>query len=153
MTIFLVQHGKSVPKEEDPNRPLSIIGVQEVEEIAAQLKNYCTNLEVIYHTSKSRAAQTAEIFQKHVNATEGMHKTEGMNPMDDVEFFARNSIKTDLALYVGHLPFMEKLAALLVTGDKEKTVFKFQNAGVVKLEYSDEKDYWFISGALLPRPI
>jgi len=103
MTIYLVQHGKSVPKEEDPTRPLSTIGVQEVEEIAAQLKNYCTKLEVIYHTSKSRAAQTAEILQRHVNATEGTHEIESMNPMDSVQLFARNAIKTDLALYYRNL--------------------------------------------------
>ncbi len=153
MTIYLVQHGKSVAKEEDPNRPLSITGVREVEEIAAQLKNYCTDLEIIYHTSKSRAAQTAEILQRHVNAAKGIHETEGMNPTDDVHLFARNAIKTDRAMYVGHLPFMEKLVAFLVTGDEEKTVFKFQNTGVVRLEYSSEKDHWIISGALLPRPL
>ena len=96
MTIFLVQHGKSVPKEEDPDRPLSGVGVQQVEEVAAQLKEYNINLEAIFHTSKPRAIQTAEIIYIHVNAAQGMKEIEGMNPKDDVRLFAKNITKTNM---------------------------------------------------------
>jgi len=37
MNIYLVQHGKPVPKEEDPERPLSAQGKEDVEKIASKL--------------------------------------------------------------------------------------------------------------------
>ena len=153
MTIYLVQHGKSVPKEEDSDRPLSTIGVQEVKEIAIRLKEYNISLKSIHHTNKLRAVQTAEILQKYLNTPQGIIETKGMNPNDNVRLFAKDIYRIDHAMYVGHLPFMEKLVSYLVTGDDGKTVFKFQNAGIVKLRFSDEEKYWYISGALLPQPI
>jgi phosphohistidine phosphatase len=152
MTIYLVQHGKSVPKEEDPDRPLSTVGIQEVEEIASRIKEYSFSLQSIHHTNILRALQTAEILQKYLNAPEGMVETKGMNPNDNVLLFAKDIYKTDHAMYVGHLPFMEKLVSYLVTGDDGKIIFKFQNAGIVKLQFSDDGKYWYISGALMPQP-
>jgi phosphohistidine phosphatase len=45
LTIYLVQHGKSVSKEEDPDRPLSDIGNEEVKKIASGLKEYNISIE------------------------------------------------------------------------------------------------------------
>ena len=153
LTIYLVQHGKSVSKEEDPDRPLSDIGAEEVKKIAIQLKEYNPRLNSIYQTNKLRAVQTAEILQRYLNASQGTKEITGMNPNDDVQLFAAKIDKVKDAMYVGHLPFMEKLVSFLTTGDDSKGIVKFQNAGVVKLQYFDEKDSWFITGTLLPRPV
>jgi phosphohistidine phosphatase len=153
MTIYLVQHGISVPKEEDPDRPLSDIGAEEVEKIASGLKEYNIRLNSIFHSNKLRAVQTAEILQRYLNASQGTKKITGMNPIDDVRLFATNIDKVEDAMYVGHLPFMEKLISFLTTGDDSKGIFKFQKAGVVKLQYFDEEESWFITGTLLPRPV
>jgi phosphohistidine phosphatase len=153
MTVYFVQHGKSVPKEENPDRPLSDIGAQEVAQIANRLKESNVKLNVIFHTEKLRAVQTAEIINNHLNALQGIKETSGMNPKDDVRLFAKKIEKFEDAMYVGHLPFLEKLISFLITGDDGKVVFKFQNAGVVKIQYSAEDDYWYISGTLLPKPI
>ena len=153
MTIYLVQHGKSVPKEEDPDRPLSDIGAEEVEKIASGLKEYNISVNSILHSNKLRAVQTAEILQKYLNALQGTNVMAGMNPNDDIRMFAANIDKVEDVMYVGHLPFMEKLVSFLTTGDDSKGIFKFQNAGVVKLQYFDEEESWFITGTLLPRPV
>ena len=153
MTIYLVQHGKSVPKEEDPDRPLSDIGDEEVEKIASGLKEYNISVNSIFHSNKLRAVQTAEILQKYLNALQGTNEMTGMNPNDDIRLFAENIDKVEDAMYVGHLPFMEKLVSFLITGDDSKGIFKFQNAGVVKLQYFNEEQSWFITGTLLPRPV
>ena len=153
MTIYLVQHGKSVSKEEDPDRPLSDIGSEEVEKIASGLKEYNISVNSIFHSNKLRAVQTAEILQKYLNALQGTNVMAGMNPNDDIRMFAANIDKVEDVMYVGHLPFMEKLVSFLTTGDDSKGIFKFQNAGVVKLQYFDEEESWFITGTLLPRPV
>ena len=153
LTIFLVQHGKSVSKEENPDRPLSEIGSKEVKRMAIQLKEYTPRLNCIYHSNKLRAVQTAKIIKQYVQSSQGTKEISGMNPNDDVQLFSLNIHKIDNAMYVGHLPFMEKLVSFLTTGDDCKGIFKFQNAGIVKLQYFDEENSWFITGALLPKPV
>jgi phosphohistidine phosphatase len=53
-------------------------------------------------------------------------------------------------MLVGHLPFMERLASLLVFGDPARLVVKFQNAGIVALD-QDSAGRWFVRWALMPR--
>lgn len=153
MTVYLVQHGRSVPQEEDPQRPLSQNGRQEVEKIARGLKKYDLKISKICHSGKVRAIQTAHILQQQLNTPQGTIELEGMKPNDDVRLFAENIARVDNVMYVGHLPFMEKLVSYLVTGDEGKMIFKFQNAGIIKLQYSDDTRHWFIAGSFLPRPV
>jgi phosphohistidine phosphatase len=46
-------------------------------------------------------------------------------------------ININHALYVGHLPHLEKLATYLVTGNENDNIIKFQNSAVLCLEKSD----------------
>jgi phosphohistidine phosphatase len=56
---------------------------------------------------------------------------------------------TDLML-VGHLPFMERLTAWLITGSIEPPVIKFQNGGIVCLEDNPDPGSWVIAWSLMP---
>ena len=56
----------------------------------------------------------------------------------------------DDLMLVGHLPFMERLTAYLVTGTVEKLVFKFQNGGIVCLDMDQTERSWFIKWTLMP---
>ena len=152
MSIYLVQHGKSLSKEEDPNRPLSDIGIQEVKDIAKKLNEYDISLNEIFHSNKLRAKQTAEIFQQFLNPPSGIVEISGINPKDDVHSFAKNLSKTMDIMYVGHLPFMVRLVSFLITGDESKKVIVFQNAGIVTLRYIDEEG-WVIVGTLFPKAV
>jgi len=51
---------------------------------------------------------------------------------------------------VGHLPFMERLTAYLITGSMERPVFKFQNSGIVCLDKPPNIMAWVIKWALMP---
>ena len=75
---------------------------------------------------------------------------DGLAPMDDVISFGQAlDCKADI-MYVGHLPFMEKLTGSLTAGDEELTVLKFQNGGIVCLDQTPE-GIWFIKWALMPQ--
>ena len=52
-------------------------------------------------------------------------------------------------MLVGHLPFLSRLASYLVTGDPERPIFQFQNAGIVCLSRTGEG--WAIKWSLSPR--
>jgi len=128
MALFLVQHGKSLPKEKDPNKGLSEGGIHETERIAQVAKGYGVHVSGIAHSGKTRARQTADIFASALRPEGGLQEISGLNPLDDVTAIAIDS--TEDRMLVGHLPFMERLTAYLITGSIERPVFKFQTAGI-----------------------
>lgn len=153
MPIFLVQHGLSLPKTVDPEKGLSEQGIAEVTRIAASAKKYGVQIAEIIHSGKKRARQTAEIFAAELLQKGGVKEGLGMKPLDDVTQFA-NSIDTKKwVMYVGHLPFMERLTAYLVTGSSRQPVFRFQNSGVVCLNQNPDTKFWVITWSLMPKII
>ena len=117
MSIYIVQHGKSLSKEVDPKRRLSEEGKSEVKRISEVAKGYHINVSEIKHSGKQRARETAEIFGEALNPTNGVGEISGINPMDDIAPFAEQVNSQHNIMYVGHLPFMERLVSFLITGD------------------------------------
>lgn len=150
MALFLVQHGKSLPKEVDPDRGLSQEGISDAERIAVVAKGYNVHVSDIRHSGKKRALQTAEIFATALKPEGGIRKISGINPSDDVKAFSETIENKDNIMLVGHLPFMEKLTSYLITGSSEKPVFKFQNGGIVCLDKYPGTKGWVIRWSLMP---
>ena len=151
MSIYLVQHGLSLPKDMDPEKGLSADGQADVERIAGVARGYGIHVVQIVHSGKKRARQTAEIFAKYLNPAQGVTQREGLNPLDDVTAFASTLDTLSEIMYVGHLPFMERLAAFLLTGSHQKPVFKFQNGGIISLYKDTDLGSWVIKWALMPK--
>jgi phosphohistidine phosphatase len=150
MPLYFVQHGKSLPKEIDPEQGLSKEGIAEVERIAQLARGYHVKVGEIRHSTKERARQTAALFQKALGLQGPCRVMEGLGPMDDVEAIAAKILDEQNLMLVGHLPFMERLASYLITGSIEKKVFKFQNGGIVCLDRDPESGDWFIKWTLVP---
>ena len=150
MALYLVQHGKSLPKDVDPQQGISQEGRADVDRIAAVSYSYGIRVAKIVHSGKLRALQTAEIIATVFDISDKMTARNGLKPLDDVAVFAATVKPEDDLMVVGHLPFMEKLTAYLVVGDKEKTVFKFQNGGIVCLDKGVENRTWYIKWTLMP---
>ena len=138
MPMYFIQHGKAVPKEIDPDRPLSDEGREEVERLAAYLRRTGVAVKQIYHSGKTRARQTAELFEKQIGFGR-MVERPGMNPLDSVAEFAQD-LEED-AMYVGHLPFMEKLVSYLTAGDEDAGVVAFSCGGVVCIAHEEGKHH------------
>ena len=150
MSLFLVQHGQSLPAGIDPDKGLSEAGVAEVKHIARVAKGYGIPVQCIRHSGKKRARQTAEIFASALGPVSDVQEISGLNPMDDVADFAGTLEGRDNHMLVGHLPFMERLTAYLITGSIDKPVFKFQNGGIVCLDKDPNTHSWVIKWALMP---
>jgi phosphohistidine phosphatase len=150
MALYLVQHGQSLPKDVDPDQGLSEKGVAETERIAEVAKNYHINVGKILHSVKTRARKTAGILASALNPAESLKEVEGLKPMDDVAAFAASLNPDTNTLLVGHLPFMERMTAYLVTGSIDKPVLKFQNSGSVCLDKDPETGSWVIVWTLMP---
>jgi phosphohistidine phosphatase len=151
MALYLVQHGKSLPKDQDEEQGLSHEGAADVERIAGVAKHYGVRVCSIQHSGKKRAQQTADILAVALRPDKGVHVRRGIDPLDDVTPVAGDLHRADDLMLVGHLPFMERLTAFLITGTVERLVFKFQNGGIVCLDMDPEERFWFIKWTLMPR--
>jgi phosphohistidine phosphatase len=153
MRVYLMQHGKPVPKEEDPDRPLSDQGRGDVARVAENLRKSGVKVQEAFHSGKTRARQTAQIMVSQLNP--GLEVTEraGLSPMDDVKEIGTEikGAEKDL-LIAGHLPHLGKLASLLVAGDEGVPVVRFQQGGVVCLE-KDEEGGWSVAWMVVPEII
>ena len=150
MAIYLVQHGKCLSKEQDPEKGISKTGAEETERIAQVAAGYKVNVNRIIHSEKKRALQTADIFSRLLTPAEGVEKGEGLKPLEDVTVWAPKLASSENLMLVGHQPFMEKLTGLLTTGSEDMIPFKFQNSGIVCLDRHADSNKWFIQWSLMP---
>jgi len=150
MALYLIQHGKSLPKDQDPDQGLSEEGIAETERMANLAKDHGVMVSQIRHSLKTRARQTAEIFARTLNPKQGIQETSGIKPLDDVAAYAAKIDPDENVILVGHLPFMERMTSYLITGSIDLTVFKFQNSGIVCLHKDAETQGWAILWALMP---
>lgn len=153
MFVYLVQHADPKSKDIDPDRHLTEKGINDIEKVGAFAKAAGVKVDVIWHSGKTRAAQTAEILAKNVIGEEGVFQHDGLAPNDDPE-----TIKKELAesekntMIVGHLPFLGKLAASLLTDNDSLSIVTFQQGGIVCLE-RDEDKRWHIAWMIVPEII
>ncbi|UCC97440.1 MAG: phosphohistidine phosphatase SixA [Phycisphaerales bacterium] len=153
MRLYLVQHAQATSKDANPKRPLTEQGRRDAEKVAAFAKPLGLCVDYVWHSGKTRAAQTAEILAPVVQVTEETAGRDGLAPNDDVKAF-RDDIEAaqrDVML-VGHLPFLSKLASLLLTGSESAEPVAFRQAGIVCLEYSDTSRWqlvWMVTPEIL----
>ena len=150
MALFLVQHGKNLKKDVDPEQPLSDEGIADVKRIAETAANYNVKIDEIRHSGKKRALQTAEIFADYLQVSGGANEMAGIKALDAVEPIAKGVDTNKNIMLVGHLPFMERLTSLITAGNPDITVMKFQNGGIVCLDQVDDTGNWAIKWTLMP---
>lgn len=150
MALYLIQHGKSLPKDQDPDQGLSEEGVNETERMARLAQDYGVNASQIRHSVKTRARQTAEIFAIALKPQNDTQEINGIKAMDDVATYAAKIDPDENVMLVGHLPFMERMTSYLITGTIDQPVIKFQNSGIVCLDKDPETQSWVIKWTLMP---
>ena len=149
MTLFLVQHGEAKPETEDPERSLTERGAEIAERMAQWAARTGIRVDEIRHSGKRRAEQTATIFANHLNPSRGMIAVQGLTPLDSVNTVAASLYgEQDLIMFVGHLPHLSRLVGMLVTGNPDKVVVRFRNAGIVCL--TQEEGEWAIDWVVQP---
>ena len=151
MRCYLVQHGKSQSKAEDPSRSLTKEGIVESTRASEFLSHIGLSVSLIQHSGKARAQQTATILARGVRGRSEQIK--GLAPLDDPELMADllGGTAHDVML-VGHLPHLEGLASILLTGRADQKPVRFQNSGVLCLERNEDKTWslvWLITPELV----
>lgn len=149
MKVYLVQHAEPKPKDEDPERPLSEKGQDDLKKMTSFLEGKNIKVSSIMHSGKLRAMQTAEILSEAIESPGGVEETEGLKAKDDPGVWGNKLQKEgEDVMLVGHLPHMGKLAGLLIADDPEKDVISFKMGGVVCL--GNDEGYWSVQWMVTP---
>jgi phosphohistidine phosphatase len=157
--VYLVQHGRAVPEEKDAERPLSDAGRAEVERVANHLADgldqaIAIPIVEVHHSGKLRAQQTAEILGRRIAPKATLRATDGLSPNDDPRIIAdrldARRAERSAAMFVGHLPHLQRLAGLLITGDANARPIRMRNAGVVRLSWDQ---HWGVDWVVWPELI
>jgi phosphohistidine phosphatase len=154
MQLYLVQHAKAVPKEQDPQRPLSEEGRKEATRVADFIRPLALSVDQLWHSGRLRAVQTAEIYASVVRLGEGPATHGGLAPKDNAAPLRDElAVATDETMIVGHMPFVSRLASLLLTSYETPPIVSFMNAGIVCLERTPDNAWqvrWAITPEMLP---
>jgi phosphohistidine phosphatase len=155
MILYLMQHAQAVPGEVDSQRPLSPEGRATIARLAARVARLSLPIEHIYHSSKLRARQTAEVLAAALHLESKVEELEGLNPKDRAEPLARwlrveTQKETGGIVLVSHLPLLDRLASLLVTGDEDRGVVVIQYAALTALTPKGDGKHFAVQWILTP---
>jgi phosphohistidine phosphatase len=150
MFLYLVQHGEAKREEDDPQRGLTDKGFKDVARTALYAQKLGLVVSAIHHSGKTRALQTAQVLADYLRPGKGISQAGGLAPMDDPgEWAGRIAGMNEDLMLVGHLPYMAKLAGLLLCGDKERTPVDFKMGGIACLRRFDD-GHWAVEWMIMP---
>ena len=151
MKVYLVQHGEAQPKAVDADRRLTDDGQHAVARVAAFAQQAGIEVFQIRHSGKNRAEETAAIWAGHLAPPGGVVAQPGLAPKDDVRPIAEllNREMRPL-MFVGHRPFLDRLAGLLLAGDPDCRAVRLQKGGIVCLARDPKSWTWSVVWAITP---
>jgi phosphohistidine phosphatase len=148
----LVQHGEAKSEKEDPERPLTDKGREEVLKVASHISELGIKVSQIIHSGRLRARQTAEIFDQYLHPVYGTEEQSGLSPLDDPQKTKAWIEKAkEPLMIVGHLPHLNHLLASLILNDPRKEIVSFRMGGIVCL--TDTEGKWRIRWMLTPEVV
>ena len=149
MNLYLVQHGEARSETEDPERSLTDVGRDEVGRVARAAARIGISPLCIFHSGKTRACQTAEVMAETLSPPRGVEERKGLGPNDTVLPWREHLETTaeDLMI-VSHLPFLDRLSSLLLSGNEGKGIIRFRYGAVVCLERTNGS--WRVRWILTP---
>jgi phosphohistidine phosphatase len=137
MEIYVMQHGPSLSKDQDPEEPLSLEGQAQISVAAGAAVKMGLRFDVVIASVKKRSKQTAEIVAGAMGfPTEKIvetQKVKAMTPPEETVDFLRQFEDSQSIFIAGHLPSLAKLASYLLTG-KENVSIHFLMGGLGRID-------------------
>jgi phosphohistidine phosphatase len=139
--LSLVHHGEAVGPDVDPRRPLSPRGRDTVERLAGVAAERGVHPDVVWHSGKLRARQTAEAFWRACNPLAEFSATRDLQPDDPPEWIReRFRGETREILIAGHFTHLPRLLGVLLGPDGAAAQFPLH--GIVTLVSENEGEKW-----------
>ncbi|MBI2883943.1 MAG: phosphohistidine phosphatase SixA [Candidatus Methylomirabilis oxyfera] len=131
---YLVRHGGSKSEREDPAKPLSDHGREEVMRVAGYVASIGVEVAEIRHSDRLRARQTAEILAEYLLPRLGIREVDGLAPGADPDRVrAELEAAEEPLMLVGHLPHLGRLISALVLGNSETEIIRPDTATMICL--------------------
>jgi phosphohistidine phosphatase len=148
LSLYILQHGDAVPKEVDPERPLSGQGVRDIRILAMHMQNMGVQLDNIFHSGKLRGEQSVRLIADVLSPEIKPIQTDGLNPNDDPAVIL-DDIKQmrGNTLIASHMPFVSRLCSVLLTG-ADNAEFASLPGTLFCMEKNDDK--WRLAYMLRP---
>jgi phosphohistidine phosphatase len=142
MRLYIVQHGDSVPKDIDPDRPLSDRGRADIQRLTEWLSSHNVQVVQILHSGKTRAKETAEILRPLLKSPGQIYERQGLAPNDSPEAFIYQlgDPKKD-TLVAGHMPFVARTVSQALTGAPDRQLVEFVPGSIAGIERSDSASW------------
>jgi phosphohistidine phosphatase len=147
--IYLVHHAEAAAPDIDPQRPLTTAGKAHAEKLATAAAGRGVKPQVICHSGKLRARQTAEAFWRRCNPFAVLTAQRGLQPTDPPQTINLLLAGEELDLMVvGHMPNLPRILALL-TNRPEASEQSFPEHGMIALEKTQDGwvERWRSEGA------
>jgi phosphohistidine phosphatase len=149
MMLYLVQHGEALAESIDQRKSLSPGGNRDMLALARTCAGFGVSAREILHSGKARAAQSADILAQALGIK--VTASAGLDPLDPVKPFAEQCAEWEESrIVVGHMPFLGRLATLLLAGYEDPPVVAFQRGGMVCLEKTGPSE-WCLLWTCFPR--
>ena len=139
MEIYFMQHGLAVSEQEDPARPLSREGVEQIQLSAKAVQRLGLAFDVIICSPKRRSHQTAALVAEAIRYpySDILESDTVLPKAEPQELMQKLSqMIGDKILVVGHLPNLSRLVSHLFESEKE--MVRFENGGMVCVELGKE---------------
>ena len=96
--------------------------------------------EVIWHSGKHRARQTAHVFWRVCNPFASITAVRGLQPTDPPEWTRDMLVGEDRQVaMVGHMPSLPRILQLLLGGHPDQLPLSFPLNGAVALDWLDDR--------------
>ena len=140
MHLYLVQHGDALPKDLDPDRPLSDKGQADIARLADWLGEHDVKVAEILHSGKMRARQTAELLESVLESGDRIREERGLGPKDSPKAFLEilRDREADF-LVVGHMPFVARAVSVAITGEPDRPLVEFEPGSIAALTRHDPR--------------
>jgi phosphohistidine phosphatase len=136
MNVYLIRHAHAVDPDENPERPLSKRGREQVHALAAFLKrSELFQPAEFWHSPLVRSRETAELLAQGLRLRVPHTLIPELEPESDPHLAARRIKRAANAVaIVGHEPHLSALATLLVAGKTEPPVFVMKKCAALAIE-------------------
>ena len=129
--VYVIRHGDY--RQDDPEQGLSRKGIEDIRQIASQLKDRGAAAAEIWHSPKKRAAESACIIQA-VLGVSALKEKEGLVPDADPEpVLAELGARDGNCILVSHLPLIPRMVSVMFP-TREIASSEFPTASAVILE-------------------
>jgi phosphohistidine phosphatase len=112
--VHLVHHADALGPLVDPQRALSSLGLWQADWLAVRARDAGVHPDVIWHSGKLRARQTAEAFLRACNPFARFTMVRGLRPEDPPDWM-RDALEGEVGevMLAGHMPNIAYLAVML----------------------------------------